>query len=461
MNAIYLRRRRKVYLKEGENQLSASFGGALQKNIESLGFAFSEPLLQRVQTLSIERLDSFYKGLIKDLRELVGAHRPFNPFYPNFPIQVMELSEAQLYLNAFFHYLTNKLPIHAKLERPPLSEPVKIRVIDLGTKEDFESIFTKMAAAKTSLSAQDKQDLTWFITQYRDDIQRLLPATIPSKENLALIGAQLVRHTTLADAFLEDRIKTATDVLRLAVALSEGDVSLAAPAKFTKLKRSERKLLLSFLERCGDPTEDMLRWKEPWKRLGERLHPGDYAEKFPKTYEAFEVLRNDQPYVTFNRSLEKHLLNGEVASVIEMLLARPGDLARRFDHLLRLSGDATLIETCFRPLAARVSTPVLLQVLTHFQGRSTTSDLRVFFPKGDVAKVYARPDNLKPLPVETARRVCAACEETLVARFSRLAPLGKCYLDPALKDYLVPFSQRSAAKSLRTLVRGSRLPMPE
>ena len=44
--------------------------------------------------------------------------------------------------------------------------------------------------------------------------------------------------------------------------------------------------------------------------------------------------------------------------------------------------------------------------------------------------------------------------------FAKLAPLGKCYIDPRLANYIVPFSQRSASKALRTLVRGSKLPLP-
>src|SRR5215207_3603799 len=50
---------------------------------------------------------------------------------------------------------------------------------------------------------------------------------------------------------------------------------------------------------------------------------------------------------------------------------------------------------------------------------------------------------------------------SLAIRFSKLPRLGRCYLDPELVNYLVPFSQRSAGKALRTLVRGSRLPLPE
>lgn len=53
------------------------------------------------------------------------------------------------------------------------------------------------------------------------------------------------------------------------------------------------------------------------------------------------------------------------------------------------------------------------------------------------------------------------CEQVLVDRFSKLPPLGKCFLDVRLKNYLIPFSQRSASKSLRTLVRGSRVTLTD
>jgi hypothetical protein len=39
--------------------------------------------------------------LVATLREMVGAHRQFKPMYPNFPEQVMEMSDARLYLTSF------------------------------------------------------------------------------------------------------------------------------------------------------------------------------------------------------------------------------------------------------------------------------------------------------------------------------------------------------------------------
>ena len=55
--------------------------------------------------------------------------------------------------------------------------------------------------------------MKWFVAQYRDGIKRLLPDRIPCKENLAFLGAELIRNTSDADAVLgatlEDRHRRA------------------------------------------------------------------------------------------------------------------------------------------------------------------------------------------------------------------------------------------------------------
>jgi stress response protein SCP2 len=86
--------------------------------------------------------------------------------------------------------------------------------------------------------------------------------------------------------------------------------------------------------------------------------------------------------------------------------------------------------------------------------------LRIFFPKGDLAKVAAIEYNLPEIPQELCEAVVKICEGVLAGRFSRLSSLGKVFIDQRLKDYLVPFSQRSASRSLRTLVRGSKIAFP-
>src|SRR5262249_2039169 len=84
-----------------------------------------------------------------------------------------------------------------------------------------------------------------------------------------------------------------------------------------------------------------------------------------------------------------------------------------------------------------------------------------FSRRGGGAGSPAPPGPPPPLRAGVAVELAAACEQALLDRFAKLPPLGACYLDERLKSYLVPFSQRSASKSLRTLVRGSRLPLPD
>ncbi|MFO0808945.1 MAG: TerD family protein [Gemmataceae bacterium] len=461
MNALYLRRRSKVILPEGAGATPFNVIASLQKNIESLGFLLAEDVVEGLKRMSPIQVDAFYQRLVKNLRVMVGAHRPFKPMYPNFPTQVMEMTEAELYFNAILHYWTLQLPETEAEEREPLEDQPKLRLIRLGTREDFEGVFTVLARSKSPFSPQDQEDVKWFVAQYRDGIKRLLPDQIPCKENLAFLGAELIHNTSDADAVLGAHVKTATDVLRLAVAMSGGDVSLAQACKFGQFRRAERALLLGWVERAEGRTEDMLRWKQRWVRLGERLHPGEYANRFPQTAAAFDVFRNGQPFESFNARVEKGLLRKDAAAVLDLLDARPGELARRLDHLARTAADAGAVVARFAKRAEKVSTPVLLQVLTHFRHRHEPAGLRAFFPKGSVAKVFAMRDALPALPTSVTAELSAVCERTLLDRFANLPPLGRCYLDERLKSYLVPFSQRSASKALRTLVRGSRLPLPD
>jgi hypothetical protein len=48
-----------------------------------------------------------------------------------------------------------------------------------------------------------------------------------------------------------------------------------------------------------------LRNKALWKTLGEKLHPGDFAVRFPQTFAAFQILRNNEAFLTFAGKVEK------------------------------------------------------------------------------------------------------------------------------------------------------------
>ncbi|MDR1911941.1 MAG: TerD family protein [Helicobacteraceae bacterium] len=464
-NSIYVRRKNKIYLEKGENDLPEEYLFNTLGNIETLGFTFSQELAQRVATLSIEQFNAFYKTLIRDLKSALGANAQYKPMYPNFPEQVKKASDDELYANAYWHYLgdwigARIMPKFKKKRREPLKDKISLRVIDLGSKEDFNAIFTRLLSAKTSISQEDKSDIDWFIKAYRDRALDLAPKDIPLKENAAYFIARLLNNNIEAKEQIDAHIKTATDILRVACAISEGDLSLARNTKFKNISNKNRRLFLAALERIGAITEDMLRYKNRWKRLGEKLHPFEYKKHFPKTYEAFDIIRNDKPFETFNSKVEKALINKDIKTATDLLKTRPGELARRLDHLIRLSNNSFTIIAEFEKAALHISTPVLLQVRTHFMARGYPKELRVFFPKGDIAKVKAIDNELPPIAEKIHCDIISICEKALIDRFEKYKPLGKVFIDEKLKNYTVPFSQRSASKALKTISRGSRISLP-
>ena len=280
-NSIFLRRRGKIVVPRGAGEaLPPHSVASVIKNAEALGFAFSEPLLDACRHLTLEQITQFHQALIADLQQAKGAGKPWQPMYPNFPAGVQALPQRRLRLNAVVHYLSGgKLfPRSDAQERRPLLDSVTLQVIELGAEAEFEELFGQVASANTSLSQQDREDLTWFVTAYGDAIEPLLPARVPHKENGAVLASLLMQHTTQAEAFVASFCRTATDILRLAAALSGGDMSLTAVTKFRAFSHPERRLLLGLLEQAPNAAEDMRRWKKRWLRLGEKLHPGEYQK---------------------------------------------------------------------------------------------------------------------------------------------------------------------------------------
>jgi len=463
-NSVLIRRRKKIIVPPGAGSLPVEMVATINKNLEGLGYTFSASVLEALANLDEQQAAEFYKETVAVLQELKGVKR-YRPMYPNFPRQVMEASTAELYMNAMIHYGTVALydalgdkrrrlvwlPEFRKNKRDPLPDKVNLTVIERGTEDDLRQMFARMISSKSALSKTDREDLAWFAANY----VLQLPEVIPNKEVLAFVGG-LQPH----NPELRKHIKTATDVLRLAVAMSGGDVSLAENTKFRNFSRAERKTLLSLLENCGSVTEDMMRRRGHWLRLGEKLHPGEYAKRYPRTAQSFDIVRNELPFETFNSRVEAAIRSRKLVEAIDLLRDRPGEFARRLDHLVRLDPGDEIVVSHFADGASRISTPVLLQVSAHFKNRMLPQDLRIFFPKGELAKVTAINYNLPPISPQTCEQLVRISEELLIERFAKLPPLGKVYVDPELDAYLVPFSQRSASKSLRTLVRGSRIQLP-
>lgn len=130
INEILLRRKNKIDITACDyvtNNSEKAMILSIAKNIESLGYTFSKEVYEVLFTFSKENIENFYKDLMPKLKRLTGADKTYNPMYPNFPQQVMEATDIELYVNAIMHYFTfgEWMPQYAKDERLPLLDDNK------------------------------------------------------------------------------------------------------------------------------------------------------------------------------------------------------------------------------------------------------------------------------------------------------------------------------------------------
>lgn len=466
MNEILLRRKNKVILGIGTAKVANDrYITAIMKNIEELGYTFSREVFDVLRTYSVNELSDFYFELKATLMKLKGANVVYMPMYVDFPKGVMDAHFSELYINAMVHYWSDGILYpknHRKRvnDRLPLFDETKVKVLQLGSEDDVRQIFDNICTSRTSISRTDREDIAYLF----ETENMKLPDNIPHKENAAYIAALYLQKKPLANVSeLRKYVKTATDVLRLVTAMSDGDVSLAENTRYRSFSRRQRRMIMELLSGCPNIEEDMLRYKERWIRIGERIHPSEfdcsrYTLEYDRAINAFDKLRNNRKIETFAGKIEFDLAYGEYESALAELVKRPGELARRLDQLLRETYKEPVIRS-FASVAEKVSTPVLLQVREHFLHRSEHADVRVFFPKGSLAKCHSERNDLPDIDERYCQEVVRICENALVKIYGQREPMGKVYLSDDYRNYVVPFSQRSASKAFKTIVRGSRLPM--
>ena len=171
-----------------------------------------------------------------------------------------------------------------------------------------------------------------------------------------------------------------------------------------------------------------MRHAERWKRLAEVLHPGDYADKYPRALAAITAARRDDAPASFGSRVETLLAQRHIATLTPLLQQRPGEFARRLDVTLRRSTDPDAVLDAFETVAAQASTPILLQVLA--QTRAPRPCPASLHAQGRTGQGLRHPDRREPLAPEVLARAARICQDALVKRFASLPPLGRSFVDP-------------------------------
>ena len=195
-----------------------------------------------------------------------------------------------------------------------------------------------------------------------------------------------------------------------------------------------------------------------WLRLGEILHVGEFAIRFPKAFEAFQMLRHQKKGTkirTFRAQVDL-AFKEDWRKGVDLLAARPGEFARKLDWMLRKFDRMYVLEV-FGRVGAKVSAKVLFEMNDHFAARMKEGSPRAIHIKGKRSKMKMLPA-LPPLSADTVQNVGNVIQGILRAAMARLPELGRVWIDPRLKEVPLPFAMRSVNTSIKTYIRGTRVP---
>ncbi|MBR2005088.1 MAG: hypothetical protein IJ991_13035, partial [Thermoguttaceae bacterium] len=320
--------RRGLFLLGGDEN-NPALASTIQAELMNLGFMLDEAAFAKLKSTPERDAIAFFEEVAAWIKATIGDGC-YTPLYAGFPQDVMALSDVELFLNAIAHYFSGGtfLPNAFTQTRPTAFERPNYKIITVGTQEDFERIPRDLLSAEQSLAPEDVETLRWFFKNYpQDRVQALLPSRIPFKENLCVLVAELIAELNV----LPQNLST-TDALRVIVYLGDGDFTLTTKGeKLRRFPRDVRRELLAFLESLDLSVEEMQERRSRWLRVGEILHPGEYAGRYPKTFAAFQRLRNEKVR-TWASAVENAPTLDEK---LDVLARRPGEFARRLDSLVR------------------------------------------------------------------------------------------------------------------------------
>lgn len=293
-------------------------------------------MLDRLARLRGETVIDLGVRVLDAVRRLVGDHVQHNAYFIGFPRNVPDTMEfwvgllreslldpvaaarvqpATLNLlslpgyGRYQHTYTELLAAHAELV-PAAGDRVTILELGGSLEAEARDLYFSLAGSEVPLAVEDLAALRTLAEFCGDE-----PERIPVRENRAVINeVRLAADRPLL-------VDTVTDVLRLACGCSGGDVTLATPTMFRSFPRSERRVMLQALGAVATPAKlgDVPRHREQWKRLGERLHAGEYARRFPRAAIVFEVARGGREARSFDSRVEAALSDGRMGEAV----ARP------------------------------------------------------------------------------------------------------------------------------------------
>lgn len=341
----------------------------MNENLSAYGY-----VLKPNDVLKIAVSDDLYM-FFSDFTELIPDVKA-EPMYPDFPTEVMEMSEAQFRFHQFLHYFStygvemltgysvNKgwLPKKASTHKKEADTTlIDAKVIDLVPVKDAYIYALKIILSKRERPTIPENELILEAVKHVTP-EELETVSIPFKENLTYV------FELLAD--FSDREIGIQTLSKLC--LHSGDVLKCIHSylrnKKYHLSTSKKRLFVNLLEKYSDKnfSENLMRSNREREKNLVILNHLDY-NKYSKSVShrnVVKALRNHE--LKSWEGMVEELLRNEDPSALDFIGKRPGMLLRKLNRLLDMGYSEEELTDAICVYANKLSLHTLVQTIKFF-----------------------------------------------------------------------------------------------
>lgn len=428
------------------------------------GFKADRSILQTISRMSRTESDVVGSALVHSVKKIVGDNVRHNTYFRRFPDNVpdtlsfwadlMEKSGISLPFGlnkvnllalkgygAYQHTYEEMVEAHG--ERLTTSGNT-LRVLTAGgsLEEEGKALYALLAGTRVPLSETDMVYLKALAGRYTDPVETVI------REVRATINAVRV------DMGLSLDVGSPTDVLRVAVALSGGDVSLATNTRFKSFPKRVRRILMAGLDGVSGSHDSLamaLQHTEQWKRLGEKIHPNEF-KGHENAKAVFKTVHGQTPVRSYAARVETIFKEGSHKEILQVLSENPGGLFRNLDRALTAGVKGLL--PVLQATIGKVSGRVLISVHEHLTNRLLETKARMF--RNRAGKAWVQDETRDVLTVREVGPILTLLEGEIARR---LPVIPNLVVDPAVRGVALPLSEKNKGTGFGTLPRGSRIPV--
>lgn len=487
---------RKVITVPSGNEDNGMLAMTALKNLSDYGFVIDREGLDKLKTASKEDITDWYYKTADVLNEMAGGNHEYHPFYPNFPEQVIEMSELELFIDQITHYFSvaigdivgdsnmawtpggeNEKAKIKSLEEHPLKVISTVGENDKAAIYDMaKDVFRNTLKSKLTPSAGDTKNIInaymhansqWTKDATTIENRQVLSylytkAVVDKLDTTAMPNLVTNDYMRIAQNYSWMKENNATEIQDFNDINEKTASGSVKQGRVCSLPNTMRKFIANGLEGQKNLEEDVARNKEQWKAVFRIIHVGTMPY-FTRLNDVAFKLRNNEPLSTFYSRIDKLYAEGKYNEAVDLYATRPGEFIKNLNKMLTVNAGenqeavkeyAKHLVDKSKDVFAKTRPEDLIRLVTYLNSRTREDRIPVHNVKG----VLVQTDKVNtPLPQKTADVFISLAKDGIAEQIKTGKSYGKVYIDPKLAKAPLPTEVTDSAGAMNAYPRGTRL----